>query len=141
VKEQAFEDDLKPVFETAVKCGLNLWDTAAVYGERTSERILGNFVKDISRGQVILSTKFTPQIASDSPEAMQESDNHPAPSLGKNVWIGSNAAILPGVTIEDGAVVAAGAVVAKNVPPNAVVGGVPARIIKHIAPSAARVSA
>jgi len=67
-----FEEDLKPVFDAALKCGLNLWDTAAVYGEGTSERILGNFVKDVSREQVILSTKFTPQIASDSPEAMRE---------------------------------------------------------------------
>lgn len=39
--------------------GLNLWDTAAVYGERTSERILGNFVKEVARKAVILSTKFT----------------------------------------------------------------------------------
>lgn len=54
---------MKPVFEAAVRCGLNLWDTAAVYGEGTSERILGHFVKDVSREQVILSTKFTPQIA------------------------------------------------------------------------------
>ena len=67
-----FEDDLRPVFDKALECGLTLWDTAAVYGEGTSERILGNFVKDVSREQVILSTKFTPQIASDSPEAMQE---------------------------------------------------------------------
>ncbi len=64
-----FEDDLRPVFDKALECGLTLWDTAAVYGEGTSERTLGNFVKDVSREQVILSTKFTPQIASDSPEA------------------------------------------------------------------------
>ncbi len=37
-----FEEELKPVFEKAMECGLNLWDTAAVYGEGTSERILGN---------------------------------------------------------------------------------------------------
>ena len=67
-----FEDELRPVFDKALACGLTLWDTAAVYGEGTSERILGNFVKDVSREQVILSTKFTPQIAGDSPEAMQE---------------------------------------------------------------------
>lgn len=67
-----FEEDLKPVFEAAIEKGLNLWDTAAVYGEGTSERILGNFVKETARGDVILSTKFTPQIASDSPDAMQE---------------------------------------------------------------------
>ncbi len=55
-----------------MECGLNLWDTAAVYGEGTSERILGNFVKDVRRDSVILSTKFTPQIAGSSPDAMQE---------------------------------------------------------------------
>lgn len=66
------EADLKPVFDKAMEYGLNLWDTAAVYGEGTSERILGSFVKDAPRERVILSTKFTPQIASGSPDAMQE---------------------------------------------------------------------
>lgn len=57
----------------------------------------------------------------------------PAPIvLGKNVWIGSNATILQGVTIGDNAVVAAGAVVNKDVEPNTVVGGVPAKLIKRI---------
>lgn len=64
--------DLKPVFEKAMECGLNLWDTAAVYGEGSSEAILGEFVAGVNRKDVILSTKFTPQIASDSPSAMQE---------------------------------------------------------------------
>lgn len=65
-------EELKPVFDKAMEYGLNLWDTAAVYGEGTSESILGNFVKDADRKDVILSTKFTPQIAGDSPSAMQE---------------------------------------------------------------------
>ena len=57
----------------------------------------------------------------------------PAPvRLGKDVWVGSNATILAGVTIGDGAVVAAGAVVTKDVPPRTVVGGVPAKVIKTI---------
>ena len=43
-----------------------------------------------------------------------------------------NSTILPGVTIGDGAIIAAGAVVSKDVPENAVVGGVPAKIIKYI---------
>lgn len=66
-----FEDDLKPVFDKAMELGLNLWDTAAVYGEGTSERILGNFAKELRREDVILSTKFTPQIADNTPDAMR----------------------------------------------------------------------
>lgn len=57
----------------------------------------------------------------------------PAPiKIGKNVWIGSNSTVLPGVTIGDNAVVAAGAVVTKDVEPDTIVGGVPARFIKKI---------
>lgn len=60
--------------------------------------------------------------------------NHYAPiNIGNHVWIGSNATILPGVTIGDWAVVAAGAVVTKDVPPYTVVGGVPAKVLKTIA--------
>ena len=52
--------------------------------------------------------------------------------IGKNVWIGAHATILPGVSIGDGAVVAAGAVVTKDVPEKTVVGGVPASELKKI---------
>lgn len=50
--------------------------------------------------------------------------------IGNDVWIGANVIILPGVTIGDGAILAAGAVITKNVEPYAVVGGVPAKIIR-----------
>ncbi|KAI9295201.1 trimeric LpxA-like protein [Neoconidiobolus thromboides FSU 785] len=53
--------------------------------------------------------------------------------IGNNVWIGGGAIILPGVTIGDGSTVAAGAVVTKDVPKDVVVGGSPAKIIKHLA--------
>lgn len=66
------EKELQPVFDKAIEYGLTLWDTAAVYGEGSSERILGNFVKNTDRESIILSTKFTPQIASDSETAMQD---------------------------------------------------------------------
>lgn len=52
--------------------------------------------------------------------------------IGKNVWIGAHATILPGVAIGEGAVVAAGAVVTKDVPDHTVVGGVPAKVIKYL---------
>lgn len=52
--------------------------------------------------------------------------------IGKNVWIGANATILPGVTIGDNAIVAAGAVVTRGVPERAVVAGVPAKVIRMI---------
>lgn len=52
--------------------------------------------------------------------------------IGNKVWIGSNATILPGVTIGDGAIIAAGAVVTKDVDEKTVFGGVPAKLIKKI---------
>lgn len=52
-------------------------------------------------------------------------------TVGDDVWIGYGATILSGVHIGQGSVVAAGAVVTKDVPPYAIVGGVPARIIRY----------
>ena len=51
--------------------------------------------------------------------------------IGDDVWIGSEAMIMPGVNIGSGAVIAARALVIKDVPPYAVVGGHPAKIIKY----------
>ena len=56
-------ESLKPVFDTAMKAGLSLWDTATVYGMGESERILGTLAKGVERKNVQISTKFTPQIA------------------------------------------------------------------------------
>lgn len=52
-------------------------------------------------------------------------------TIGNDVWIGARAIVMDGVEIGDGAIVAANAVVTKNVPPYAIVGGVPARVIKR----------
>ena len=51
--------------------------------------------------------------------------------LGDNVWLAANVVVLPGITIGDGAVIAAGAVVTRYVPENAVVGGIPAQILRY----------
>lgn len=52
-------------------------------------------------------------------------------TLGNDVWIGAHSVILSGVTIGNGAVVGAGSVVTKDIPPYAVVGGIPAKVIKY----------
>jgi acetyltransferase-like isoleucine patch superfamily enzyme len=78
------------------------------------------------------------------PRVTLVTENHPADPVDRralitrpivikrNAWIGANATILPGVTIGENAIVAAGAVVAKDVPDNAIVGGVPAKFIKSV---------
>lgn len=60
-----------------------------------------------------------------------EYDENPISHIGNDVWIGTRAIIMDGVTIGDGAIVAAGAVVTKDIPPYAIVGGVPAKIIRY----------
>ena len=56
-------ENLKPVFDAAMKAGLNLWDTATAYGMGDSEKILGQLAGQYKREEVQISTKFTPQIA------------------------------------------------------------------------------
>lgn len=56
-------EEFRPVFEKALEKGLNLWDTATAYSNGESERILGKFVNDVDRDKVVVSTKFTPQMA------------------------------------------------------------------------------
>lgn len=51
--------------------------------------------------------------------------------IGNDVWIGANAMLIPGVTIGDGAIVGGGSVVTKDVPPYAIVAGVPAKIVRY----------
>ncbi len=60
-------------------------------------------------------------------------DLHPSPiRIGKNVWLGANVTVLPGVTIGDNAVVGAASVVTRDVPENAVVVGSPARVVRTV---------
>ncbi|MCD5322833.1 MULTISPECIES: sugar O-acetyltransferase [Pontibacillus] len=53
-------------------------------------------------------------------------------TIKDNVWVGANAIINPGVTIDHNVVIGSGAVVTKDVPDNVVIGGNPARVIKHL---------
>ena len=67
------DKELKPVFDAAMSAGLNLWDTAAVYGMGASETILGNFIKN--QKNVLISTKFTPGRHDDMEKTLTESLN------------------------------------------------------------------
>lgn len=60
-------------------------------------------------------------------------DMHPRPVvIGRNVWVGANATILPGVTIGDDAVIGAASVVTKDVPAGSIVVGSPARVVRSV---------
>ncbi len=83
--------------------------------------LIGGFVTIIDGNHVIDDTR----------KPIREQGGKQMPILiGEEVWIGSNAVILQGVTIGDGAVVAANATVTHDVPAGAVVGGTPARLIR-----------
>ena len=63
----------------------------------------------------------------------RRADMHPASvTIGRNVWIGSNVTILPGVTIGDDAIVAAASVVTRDVPAKSVAVGSPARVVRSV---------
>ncbi len=66
-------EQLRPIFDTAMKNGLTLWDTAFAYGMGTSEKVLAGFIKDLPRESYLISDKFTPQCAdASSPTAMKD---------------------------------------------------------------------
>jgi acetyltransferase-like isoleucine patch superfamily enzyme len=64
-------------------------------------------------------------------EKLPRSDLFKYTSIGNDVWMGHNVIVLGDMTVGNGAIIAAGAVVTRDVPPYAVVGGVPARIIRY----------
>jgi len=84
--------------------------------------IMGPDVKIYTRNHIFTSL--------DVPIAEQGHTNEKV-VIGNDVWVGANVVITPGVTIGDHAIVASGAVVTKDVPAYAIVGGVPAKVIKY----------
>lgn len=66
------EDEFFPIFESSLQNGLNLWDTATAYSNGASETILGHFVNKVGRENVLISTKFTPQMAAMYHDSVEE---------------------------------------------------------------------
>ena len=65
-------ESLRPIFDTAIANGLNLWDTAYAYGMGTSEKVLAGFLKGLERDSYLVSDKFTPQCANGRSTAMAD---------------------------------------------------------------------
>lgn len=82
----------------------------------------------VSINPIFFSTLKQAQITFANKNYFEEFENI---EIENDVWIGANAIVMDGVTISNGAIVGAGSVVTKDVPPYAIVGGVPARIIKY----------
>jgi maltose O-acetyltransferase len=128
------------------KCGRGVNIRPNVYFSKGGHISIGNWSM-IGEGSIIGSTAevFIGDYVLMGPQVLIVTSNHgtklgipmmqqlsePAPVyIGNDVWIGGRCIILPGVKISDGAVVAAGAVVTNDVPENAIVAGVPARVVK-----------
>ena len=99
----------------------------------------GHPVQFFSTSPVFYKSAFMPFTASEEDYANSDfirsewnwSDTRKPITIGNDVWIGKDVVLKDGITIGDGAVVAQRAVVTKNIPPYAVVGGVPAKVIKY----------
>ncbi len=87
---------------------------------------------NLGAGAAVYDTDFHP-INPDQRLANDHSGTGVAPvKIGPRVWLGARCMVLKGVTIGEEAVVAAGAVVTRDVPPRAIVAGVPAKVIGHV---------
>lgn len=109
-----------------IRIGRNVRVNAGSYIAAVQEVRIGD---DTLIGEYVSIRDGNHGTAPDRPMRLQPQDSTPV-VIGANVWIGRGSCILRGVTIGDGAIVAANSVVTKDVPAGALVGGVPARVIR-----------
>ena len=128
----------REVFLDLIDIGKNTYGTInALMFNRDSKLIIGSYCSIAPQVSFIVSADhFTNHISSFPIKVKILEEPYEGVSkgdivVGDDVWIGYGATILSGVHIGQGAIVAAGAVVTKDVPPYAIVGGVPAKVIKY----------
>lgn len=110
----------------------------SLFEQKNEKLSIGNFVSIAPGVQFLLGVNHQTKTLTTFPlyTRLVEPSNHDAVNNGPiivedEVWIGTNALIMSGVTIGKGAIIAAGAVVTKDVPPYAIVGGVPAKLLRY----------
>lgn len=120
----------------------DIYDGCAITIEKDASLRLGSgYINSNSKIYCFNDIEIGQGVAISEEVIIRDSDNHSLLydgyemskpiKIGNHVWIGFRAAILKGVTIGDGAVIAAGSIVTKDVPPNCIAAGVPAKVIKR----------
>jgi acetyltransferase-like isoleucine patch superfamily enzyme len=139
---------LGTMFDVGPQGRVELGEYALVHGARIicdAEVIIGDYAL-VSWNVVFMDTYRLPFGARDRREELKRVPAHPlrvaegkVPAqpirLERNVWIGFDACVLPGVTIGEGSIVGAKSVVTQSVPPFTVVAGNPARVIRQLDPA------
>ena len=124
---------------SCVQVGKNTYGGLRVYNfNRNNKLVIGDFCSIASDVMFILNADHAINTVSSFPFKVKYLHIQEFEAISKgdiivddDVWIGFRATIMSGVHIGQGAVIAAGAVVTKDVPPYAIVGGVPAKVIKY----------
>lgn len=125
VVQTGFRFGMKGVLKIGKHCQVN----EDVYIQSAE---IGDYVLIAQRVAILSVTHLMDRL--DIPIKMQGSTESRPVTIESDVWVGRNAVLMPGIRIGKGAVIGAGAVVTKDVPPYAIVGGVPAKLIRYRTP-------